>query len=117
MSVQKDFFALDSSGLSAAQIAVALQVSSRTVVRWRHLTGRSRRPPTTPLTEDQLQRARRILEDGASISEAARTIGCSNKTLSKRWPQYAWSQTQAGRFAAMVARTQRAWSEDVRDAR
>ncbi|WP_144872416.1 helix-turn-helix domain-containing protein [Microbacterium sp. 1.5R] len=114
MAVHERFAAFERSGLSAREIAQLCGVSSRTVVRWRHATGQSHRPPTIPIPRAQLERAQRLLEDGASISEAARSIGCSNKTLSKRWPRYAWSQSQAGRFAAMVARTQRGWAEEGR---
>lgn len=109
MGVHEQFATLERSGHSARQIAQICGVSSRTVVRWRHATGQSRRPPTTPLPRAQLELAHRLLEDGASISEAARSVGCANKTLSRRWPQYAWDQSQAGRFAAMVARVNRGW--------
>ncbi|WP_210098018.1 helix-turn-helix domain-containing protein [Microbacterium phyllosphaerae] len=112
MTVHEQFASLERSGLSARQIAQICGVSSRTVVRWRQATGHSHRPATTPVPRTQLERALLLLEDGASISEAARSIGCSNKTISKRWPQYAWSQSQAGRFAAMVARAKRGWIEE-----
>lgn len=112
MVMHDQFAVLERSGLSAREIAQVCGVSSRTVVRWRHATGQSHRPPTTPFPQAQLEVAHQLLEDGASISEAARSIGCSNKTLSKRWPQYAWSQTQSGRFAAMIARTERGWIKE-----
>uniref|UniRef100_UPI0040534A4D helix-turn-helix domain-containing protein n=1 Tax=Microbacterium sp. LWH13-1.2 TaxID=3135260 RepID=UPI0040534A4D len=109
MGVHEQFIVLERSGLSAREIAQFCGVSSRTVVRWRHSTRQSHRPATTPLPTAQLEQALRLLEDGASISEAARSVGCANKTLSRRWPQYAWDPSQAGRFAAMVARVNRGW--------
>lgn len=116
MAVHERFYALEREGLSARAIAEICGVSSRTVVRGRHSTGRSHGLPATPLPQQKLAAALRLLEDGASISEAARTVGCSNKTLSRRWPQYAWNQTQAGRFAAMVARVERGWREESTNA-
>ncbi|MCK2031754.1 helix-turn-helix domain-containing protein [Microbacterium sp. KSW4-4] len=77
MAVHESFDALEREGLSARAIAEICGVSSRTVVRWRHATG---------------------------------------KTLSRRWPLYAWNQTQAGKFAAMVRRVERGWREDITDA-
>ncbi|WP_447652971.1 helix-turn-helix domain-containing protein [Microbacterium sufflavum] len=116
MAVHEQFHALERAGLSARAIAGICGVSSRTVVRWRHSTGLTHCPPPSPLPQDKLAAALRLLEDGASISEAARSIGCSNKTLSRRWPQYAWTQTQAGKFAAMVRRVERGWREDITNA-
>lgn len=116
MAVHGRFDALEREGLSARAIAEICGVSSRTVVRWRHATGKTHCPPASPLPQYKLAAAIRLLEDGASISEAARSIGCSNKTLSRRWPQYAWNQTQAGKFAAMVRRVERGWREDMTDA-
>lgn len=98
------FAELDDMGLSASQIARECGVSARTVVRWRHAAGRSRGAQADPVSEALLSRARLLLDDGASASEAARTIGCSTKALLKRWPNSGWTPQQSGAFALDLRR-------------
>lgn len=85
--------AMTRRGYTAVQIAAHLRISPRTVIRYRAATGTTR-PPPTPLTDQQLRRARQLLEDGASYCETARTIGCAYQTLTRRFPGYGWTQAQ-----------------------
>lgn len=96
---------LTRSGHSAADIAFILGISPRSVTRNRRaagLTANYRRPPEP--TEDQLLAAKRMLVDGASYVETAKSIGCFNATTwRKHWPGYGWSHAEAGRHGKAVS--------------
>lgn len=59
------------------------------------------------LTAAELELAKRLLDDGASCSEVARSIGCATKAISRRWPERKWSQSQGGRLGALISHTNR----------
>lgn len=46
--------------------------------------------------------ARALLEDGASYTEVARTIGMHRTTLAEKIPGYGWTQRQGGVYGYMV---------------
>jgi DNA-binding CsgD family transcriptional regulator len=76
---------LTAAGRSAREIADRLGTTARTVARSRVRAGIAQ-DRTPALTEEQLDTARRLLEDGAPYDEAARTIGCSRNTLAQHFP-------------------------------
>lgn len=88
------FKSLQSSGLSASQIAARMGVTARTVQRWRGRLGllqRSDSPfATRPITTDRLERACALLEDGASRREVMRSVGVSYDTLRRHFPDLKW---------------------------
>lgn len=53
-------------------------------------------------TPEQLAHALALLRDGASCAEAARTIGVATKTISRRWPEYRWTNTDALAWARTI---------------
>jgi hypothetical protein len=73
-------------GLRPPQIAERLGVNERTVYRAKKRRGI---PPTRkmapPMSEHEIGYARRMLEDGASFGEVARTLSRDLKTISKRF--------------------------------
>lgn len=94
--------ALIRSGLTVAGVAEAAGVSRRTVIRARRRLGIQVRPPRAPLTAEELNLAKRLLEDGASYTEVGRTIGCRDMTVSKHLPGYAWTKSMAGRHSMVI---------------
>lgn len=76
---------LTRAGWTAQQIADALRITSRTVARARVRRGVAK-PPTPPLTDDEIQRAELLLDDGASCAEVARTLGRCPGAIRKRFP-------------------------------
>lgn len=88
---------LTKRGWSIPRIANHLGISERTVQRTRAKAGLCR-PPNTPITVEQIARAGNLLDDGASYSEVARTIGCCWETVAKYWPGRSWSQRQVLEF-------------------
>lgn len=98
------FATLDDAGHTTRHIAAELGVTTRTVQRWRETTGRKRRldpRPTRPASEHE--QARRLLEDGCSITEVARTVGVTWVTIRKWFPDApAWSKREAGLYRQML---------------
>ena len=94
------------AGESAEEIAVRLGISSRTVTRHRSRLGIARAVPPR-LTDEQLQRAQSLIEDGCSIAEVARTVGCSHFAISRRFPDAAWSRAQCAEWMALMRATRR----------
>ncbi|QTF82295.1 hypothetical protein SEA_ZIGGYZOO_51 [Gordonia phage ZiggyZoo] len=97
---------LTRAGLSAAEIALRLNITPRTVVRQRALAGVSK--PTYPrLTEEQLATARRLIDEGAPYKEVARTIGCCQSTVAQRFPGRGWTRKQIDEWR----RERRLWAD------
>ncbi|UXA19498.1 helix-turn-helix domain-containing protein [Mycobacterium sp. SMC-4] len=103
---------LTRNGCSAREIASILGITRRTVVRVREATGTSQPVAGVPLTADQVRQAERLLDDGCSISEAARTIGCSYHTLHRRFPDRVWTREQCVEHAAMLMRWRHMFDRD-----
>lgn len=92
---------LTAQDLSAADIAAIVGCSQRTVVRDR--AARKVAKPKVPLlTGEQLALAGRLVEDGCSHMEVARTIGCSQTAITHHFPGTQWTPSQAGTFAVLV---------------
>lgn len=94
---------LTRQGMSLMLIADILKVTDRTVIRDRKAAGISR-PLAPEITAEELTLAEKLLRDGASIAEAARTIGRHPWSLHKKFPQYAWTRQQCGEYAALCHR-------------
>ncbi len=93
--------ALTREGKSQEDIAAILGVTRRTVLRHRVRAGIAQ-PRPVPLTADQWERARRVIDDGGSFAEAARTAGCNLTVLHRRWPGQGWTNAQATAHAFLV---------------
>lgn len=93
---------LTALGHSAPQIAAAVGCTPRTVVRIRARAGISQ-PAGGPLTDDEIHCARALLDDGASFSEVARTLGRSYRHLRGRFPDVpGWTRQQGGILSAAM---------------
>lgn len=90
--------ALTQQNYSAAQIAAIMGLTPRSVTRLRARAGIAQPRPAL-LTEQELARAKALLEDGCSYDEAARTIGRSSTALVAHFPGYSWDRTTIAKFA------------------
>lgn len=99
--LEPNFRRLHNEGLSAAQIALRLDINPRTVSRWRVAMGIAK-PPVVLLSAEEKKRALDLLTDGASYNEVARTLGRSTQCISHALPGYGWSRLECGQFAAFI---------------
>ena len=93
--------ALIASGWSDARIARELDISTRTVIRYKHRLGSAVRSQKR-LTAEEIEQARRLLEDGCSYGEVARTIGFSYQAIKRKLPGFSLDPSEAGRIASMT---------------
>jgi transposase-like protein len=93
--------ALSARGVPVAQIAEEVGVSTTHVFRIRAAL---MKPGTRPrrFTDDELAFAERMLEDGASINEVARTLGRHPGTVGKKFRGRGWSQLQSAEWGALM---------------
>lgn len=102
------FLWCEHSGMSAQQIAERFGVSSRTVVRWRNRMHLGHIPRHEPHPPEDREVARRLLDDGCSISETAKTVGVSRPTIRRWFPDATpWTKQQASQHAAFTRRMNR----------
>lgn len=62
------------------------------------------------LTDAQIDAARRLLDEGCSIRETARSIGATRDAVGKAFPGRGWTYSQAGAFRAAT----RDWAAERR---
>lgn len=90
---------------SAVVLAKRYGVSERTITRWRRAAGV--RLAAVPVKHPERARAlvEVLLDEGASLSEAGRTVGVSHKTVRRWFPERdGWSRSEGGSFARAVER-------------
>ena len=92
---------LTRQGLSAPLIAEIVGVSPRTVTRARGARGCAQ-PAADPMTDAEIATAKAKLDDGASYSEVARTIGRSKPAVIRRIPGYGWDRHAGGQYGRLV---------------
>lgn len=94
-------------GRSAPEIAAILGVTERTVIRDRVATGCARPVTWRTLTAEDLQLAQQLLDDGCSVVEVARTVGCSADTIHKHFPGRGWTLAQRCDYIAAIHRARK----------
>lgn len=102
----EDFLRLHDSGLNATEIAEQLGFSVRHVQRYRTRLGVSQTTPRNtwrPTPEWEAQ-ASQLVQDGVSLKEVARTMGCDEHTVLKRFKGQGWSMQQAGSHGQLMRR-------------
>lgn len=105
MSNRKRVVELTRSGHSLSQIAMILGITRRSVERFRQLEGLTEGyVPPPEVTEEEVERARLLLEDGASYKEVGRTLGRCYHTIQRRLPGYEWSEEQRREFMSVRRR-------------
>lgn len=94
--VRDDLFA----GYTALESAKRSGVAFQTAVRVRNEFGLPSRQKAN--REVQGDEALRMLEDGVSYAEVARTLGINETTVAKWFPGYAWDRRKVGLWAALM---------------
>ena len=98
--------AMTRRGMTADQIAETLGITSRTVARHRVTAGIAQAAPAR-VTPDQWQTAERMLDDGCSLAEIARTIGTGASTVATHYPGRGWTKQEVGQWRAFMRRANR----------
>lgn len=57
---------------------------------------------TAPVTQEDLDRAKALLQDGPSQREVTRTTGIARETLRKYFPGKGWTFKEGGDFRALT---------------
>lgn len=91
-------------GLTPPVIANKLGISERTVDRAKSARGLTRPRPPEPLTSALFERAKALLDDGASYFEVQRTIGVSHNTIRRHIPGYEYTRAQICEAAVLARR-------------
>lgn len=83
-------------GIKGSEIAASMDVPIWYITQVRKEAGLPRRPirPYKPMTTREVAQALRLLEDGASYGEVARTLGRTVNAIRKHHPGYAWTREQ-----------------------
>ncbi|GAS92653.1 Gp64 [Mycolicibacterium brisbanense] len=92
---------LTKQNYSAPQIATILGCTTRHVVRLRAKAGIAK-PAPLPLNAEQVVIAERLLDDGASLTEVARTIGRSPRTVQARFRGRGFTHSQIGQYSQLM---------------
>ena len=87
------------------QLANYYRVSPRTIQRWKRDTGISQpRNYRCKMPAGWDDKARRLLDDGASVYEVMRTIGGTPATIRRHFPGAGWTREEASRYGQAVRR-------------
>ncbi|AEK07820.1 DNA binding protein [Mycobacterium phage Yoshi] len=90
-------------GWTAAQIADKLGCTTRTVSRARAKSGVAK-PKPPALSAEVLAEAARMLADGASQNEVARTLGVGQSTISAHFRGQGWTREQSIEWVSFLRR-------------
>lgn len=103
---RRQVVALTRQGRTAREIANAIGITPRSVVRHRAAAGISK-PGPREFTARETLRAIELLEDGASYAEVARTLGRGPKAVMNNAPGYPLGDKRKAAEAASLARALR----------
>lgn len=93
---------LSGEGLPVAEIAARVGWSETTVRRLRRDLRLS--TPTPVITQAMEAEMGRLLDDGLSYLEVARTVGCGPATVARRFPGRGWTHSQSARHKMLLGR-------------
>lgn len=103
LSVMRSFIACDRAGMTTRQLSERFNVSVRTVSRWRTRLHINHVEPAVRHPEEDREQALALIREGASFSEAARTVGAHQTTVRAWFPDVpAWSHQQCVEHAVLV---------------
>lgn len=87
------FLALE-EGQSTKKLAEAVGVTPRTIRNWRTKPKPDWYHTRKQIDDSKLEAVDRLLSDGASYAEAARTVGLNVETVREHFPGRGWSPKQ-----------------------
>lgn len=96
------------SGKTLHQARLELGLSRRkaqAIAKDRRLHGFIKAGAKPQWEPELLERAKILLEDGASYHEVSRTTGIPRTTLTDNLPGYGWTLSEAGKFGQMLLKT------------
>lgn len=96
--------AASKAGKTAPEIAASEGISARTVQRIRRRAGIGQPTVIRPFTDDELATAARMLDDGASRGEVARTLHRSEHAIARRFPGRCWTRAQTAELSSIRMR-------------
>lgn len=88
-------------GTGTGELAELYNVTPETIRRWCRLANVKTPRPNPILTAEEVERARALINEGASRSEAARTIGRSPQALTARGLA-GWAAEQISEHVSMI---------------
>lgn len=91
---------------TAEEIARMVGVTARSVVRARARTGVTR-PKAPLLTDSERERIEKLLDDGASYNEVARTVGRNLSCIRYNFPDRGWTAAQGTEFRTLLRTLER----------
>jgi transcriptional regulator with XRE-family HTH domain len=98
-----EYLGCEQAGLTAAEIAARFGVTTRTVSRWRTRLDLNRMPAPVKRPASAHELAERLLDDGCSFEETARTVGVARKTIIRWFPnRQPWSKAQVGEYVGAI---------------
>lgn len=90
-------------GLTIAEAARKLGCAERTISRARAQLGLADKVTHRPADPARLERARQLLEEGASLLDVERTTGLTHKTLRRHFPEHhGWTAHERGVYARQL---------------
>lgn len=100
---------LRTAGQTLGQLAEHFHVTSRTISRTLTKHGLAAPNPHAGkrVTEEWKAKADRLLDEGLSLIETARTTGVSYCTVSRHFPGRGWDSTTSGKYAHAVRKANR----------
>lgn len=98
-----EFVACDRAGMSTRRLSERFKVSERTISRWRTRLHINHVPPAVRHPDTDRDIALALIREGASFTEAARTVGAHQTTVRKWFPDVeAWSHQQCVEYAVLI---------------
>lgn len=98
--IRKKVVELTRLGVPASQIGERLGICERQVCRYRRKAGITK-PPPKRMTPEQIDTATKMLDDGASFAEVARTLGFTHDAILRRFPGRGWTKQQIGEYNSL----------------
>jgi transposase len=97
----KRILELSQRGVPIAEIAATFGITDRSVKRIRARYGLSK-PAPKRMSPAEIAQAERMLDDGASFLEVARTLQRHPSVIQRRFPGRGWTLKQCGEHAAFL---------------
>lgn len=101
---KEEFLRLHNEGRSITQLADRFKITPRHANRVRRELGVAQHRPeaTRRMDTEWVAKVNQYLDDGLSIKEVARTLGCNEKTVAWHFPGRGWDRTTIATYGKAV---------------